>query len=370
MTDTTKTCFTCRKSDCSKFYSAQSYDTDKISYLEKLKTCVTADLVSSPVYSRNVCVNQIQFQIENDDMEMCWLCIKHLRISYKFRVTVLMSQEFLRKSEAMGLIKKETECEDIKVFIDDDDHDCVKSESDSDGDCFVKSENYSSDSSCKDIIDSVSSLKKRRGKRKYDIKTKSVDNLSCEYCGAQFGKNWQLKKHLARVHNEIRKFVCTYCNKEFKQSYHLKEHITSHTGEKNYSCTICDKKFQRLSSQRRHIKSHDAPPGHKTKRTPFLCTICGKSFPFSNGVQRHMRIHLGIKNFECNLCNRKFTQSTHLQVHMRTHTGEKPYICDTCGEKFSLKSCMLKHINNRHYRSKTLVEELPIFYLQKDFDQS
>ncbi|RZB40818.1 zf-H2C2 2 domain containing protein [Asbolus verrucosus] len=358
MTENPKMCFTCRKSDCNKFYNAQNCDSDKISYLDKLKSCVSTDL------------------IEDDNMEMCWLCVKHLRISYKFRATVLMSQEVLRKNEELSvdLIKKEADCEDIKVYINSSEANYMKSESDSDTDCFGKSDYSSDDSSCKDIIDTVNSLtkkiEKKRAKRKYNQKSKDDALLSCEYCGTQFSKQWQLKKHIARVHNEIRKFMCTYCNKEFKQSYHLKEHITSHTGEKNYSCPICDKKFQRLSSQRRHIKSHDAPPGHKTKRTPFLCTICGKSFPFSNGVQRHMRIHLGIKNFECSLCNRRFTQSTHLQVHMRTHTGEKPYICDTCGEKFSLKSCMLKHINNRHYGSKNLAEELPIFYLHKDFDQA
>ncbi|KAJ3654843.1 hypothetical protein Zmor_014001 [Zophobas morio] len=350
MSDTVKVCFTCRKNDSKKFYNIQNYDTDKISYLDKLKTCITPDL------------------IENDDMEMCGLCVKHLRICYKFRLTVLTSQEYLRNNDGSEeLIKKEDVCDDFKFALSDSDLQYVKSESDCDDD-FVNSDNYSSDdSSSKDI---VSSLPKRHKKRKHHTKVSGDEIFTCEYCVAQFGKNWQLRKHLTRVHNEVRKFVCSYCSKEFKQAYHLKEHITSHTGEKNYTCPICEKKFQRQSSQRRHIKSHDAPPGHKTKRTPFLCTICGKSFPFSNGVQRHMRIHFGIKNFECKLCNRRFTQSTHLQVHMRTHTGEKPYICETCGEKFSLKSCMLKHINNRHYKSKNLVDDLPIFYFPKEFEQS
>ncbi|XP_044267050.1 gastrula zinc finger protein XlCGF7.1-like [Tribolium madens] len=317
-----KICFTCRKIDHKKYSNVRDFDTDMISYLEKLKTCVTTNL------------------IETDSMEMCPLCIKYLRISYKFHMQVLTSQDLLQRDA----IKEEF----------DESENYVKSDCDSDFDGFAKS-------------DSVS---KKRTKRNTKKSPTSNEKFRCDHCATEYSKNWQLRKHLTRVHNDFRKFICNYCGKEFKQSYHLKEHITSHTGEKNYSCPICEKKFQRLSSQRRHIKSHDAPPGHKTKRTPFLCTICGKSFPFSNGVQRHMRIHLGIKNFECTWCNRRFTQSTHLQVHMRTHTGEKPYICDTCGEKFSLKSCLLKHKNTRHCNSQPLVDELPIFYLSKEFEQN
>ncbi|EFA12659.1 zinc finger protein 530 [Tribolium castaneum] len=324
-----KMCFTCRKVECGQFINVRDYDTDKIFFLEKLKTCIT-----------NL--------VETDNMEMCPICVKLLRISYKFHMQVLTSQDILKRES----FKDESD----RIFNTSDDFE-VKDDPDtflSTSDDFVKSD-------C-DSDNSANKKPKRRATKK---------TFLCDHCASEYPTKWQLRKHLARVHDDFRKFVCNYCGKEFKQSYHLKEHITSHTGEKNYSCPICEKTFQRLSSQRRHVKSHDAPPGHKTKRTPFLCTICGKSFPFSNGVQRHMRIHLGIKNFECSFCNRRFTQSTHLHVHMRTHTGEKPYICDTCGEKFSLKSCLLKHISTRHCKADNLANEMPIFFLTKEgFEQS
>lgn len=255
---------------------------------------------------------------------MCWICIKHLRLSYNFRKTVLKAQEIL-KPKAVVLLQEDDIDEPLECKADEVD-------------------NFSSD----------------------EANVKEPIKSNCDYCGIQCKNQWELRRHLTKVHPDLRKFMCTYCGKAFKKSNHLKEHQTSHTGEKKYSCPICEKRFPRVASQKRHMRGHDRPLGHKTIRTPFLCTICGKNFPFSSGVQRHMRIHLGIKKFECNLCKRKFTQSTHLQVHMRTHTGEKPYICDICGQKFSLKACMLKHITNLHYDSKNLVDEISSMFYYTD----
>lgn len=46
-----KICFTCRKTDSTKFYNVGNSDNDKVSYLEKLKICVTNDLVNLFVYN-------------------------------------------------------------------------------------------------------------------------------------------------------------------------------------------------------------------------------------------------------------------------------------------------------------------------------
>lgn len=175
-------------------------------------------------------------------------------------------------------------------------------------------------------------------------KKQKSGSYKCNFCDLHFSKVWKLNKHF-EMHTADKKFVCTVCNHAFKQSYHLREHITTHTGERNFTCGVCGKKFQRMSSQKRHMRTHSAPPGEKSKKTPFLCNICGKSFPYSNGAQRHMRIHTGDKRYGCDVCGKKFNQSTHLKVHLRTHTGERPYMCNICGDTFSLKASLHKHMN-------------------------
>lgn len=183
-----------------------------------------------------------------------------------------------------------------------------------------------------------------RDKKLRKRKKQKSGSYKCNFCDLHFSKVWKLNKHF-EVHIVDKKFVCTICNHAFKQSYHLREHMTTHTGERNFSCGVCGKKFQRMSSQKRHMRTHSAPPGEKSKKTPFLCNICGKSFPYSNGAQRHMRIHTGDKRYGCDVCGKKFNQSTHLKVHLRTHTGERPYMCNICGDAFSLKASMYKHMN-------------------------
>lgn len=321
-------------------------------------------------------------------MEICGECIKELRIAYQFRTVILKSQETLKQytiqSDDNFMQPKPSvlAVRDIKLEDDDNKHDTVDSTFDME-ELIVQNKDLKEEDTSSYILFNIKSeevkdfevsIQSDESTEKAHEKKRRKDDpddqeFKCEPCELTFNKRWKLQKHNVRVHCAEKKFECTYCGRAFKQSFHLREHLASHTGEKSYACTYCDKTFQRLSSHRRHIRSHEAPPGQKTKRTPFLCTICGKSFPFSNGVQRHMRIHLGIKRHECSVCNRKFMQSTHLHVHMRTHTGEKPYICHTCGEAFSLNASLQKHMNIHTRGGKTDDKFADEYVIQSDGDK-
>lgn len=347
-------------------------------------------------------------------MGICSQCVRHLRVSYKFRTTVIRSQTTLKqqyhqineigergnlfgaKSEGGSNTTSITE----NHLVDKLNEDCSNSNSginndadiaimscDSDNtdycltgvksdikcdvpdffnssDCEINTVEVKEETSCTQTSRKWTRKKSDNNRGKYTVQLTHQSEYKCEECNITFNQRWKLQKHASRIHSEEKTYICTYCNRAFKQSYHLREHLTSHTGERNYSCSFCGKTFQRISSQRRHVRSHEAAPGQKTKRTPFLCTICGKSFPFSNGVQRHMRIHLGIRKHQCTLCNRRFMQSTHLHVHMRTHTGEKPYICDTCGDAFSLNASLQKHMSiHRSLPKSNVLEDLSKVFL-------
>lgn len=322
-------------------------------------------------------------------MEICADCIKELRIAYQFRAVILKSQETLKQYTVRSdtcndslpqpkpsvLALRDIKLEDDKETVVDSSFDMEellienKDAKDETKECYDAPGYLLFDIKADEVkefettFQSGETIQNPRKKRKRD---ETQQEFKCQPCELTFNKRWKLQKHNIHVHCEAKKFECTYCGRSFKQSFHLREHLASHTGEKSYACTYCDKSFQRLSSHRRHIRSHEAPPGQKTKRTPFLCTICGKSFPFSNGVQRHMRIHLGIKKHECSVCKRKFMQSTHLHVHMRTHTGEKPYVCESCGEAFSLNASLQKHMNIHTRGIKTDVKFGDEYVIQAD----
>ncbi|KAL3282228.1 hypothetical protein HHI36_005422 [Cryptolaemus montrouzieri] len=301
-------CSTCLKGNNSKLTNVTDLDYDGISLLDKLRACVSAEL-----------------EVDSNNMiQMCQSCMDTLKLSYTFRELVLESLQTLK-------------CFEENVYLDSD---SVKSGlEDIKPRILIVKDEVSNNIESKDEINEIIEQMREEAIKQ--------EELSCKECSLTFKRRNVLQQHFIKIHNKS-SFICVFCGNSFKTSFHLKEHITSHTGEKNYNCTHCEKAFPRLSSLKRHLKTHYAPPGQKTKKTPFLCTICGKNFPFSNGAARHMRTHFGVKTHECQICNKKFNQSTHLHVHMRTHSGEKPYICENCGERFTLKAGLHKHLRTRH----------------------
>ncbi|KAB0796499.1 hypothetical protein PPYR_10560 [Photinus pyralis] len=388
MLGTLKMCYTCLEIKDDELIDVTALDFDSRTFLYKLQMCVSSHLD------------------EHNSKLLCSECVKQLRVSYKFRATVLLSQDILNKrkndllptvyegdpTDVLYKIAVHRQFFGSQCLIVNDPVDLndlretdknkapelpsneaayfleLKSESAAQVDDIHNSQFTIADlinkfecSKCNIVADSEHhdcskynggyksakeiKVKRRRVRVKRELAVLEDDiTYECYHCATVFNKRWKLQKHITRVHTNVKKHICPYCAKSFKQSYHLREHLTSHTGERNYTCSYCEKTFQRISSLKRHSRSHERAPGEKTKKTPFLCTVCGKNFPFSNGVQRHMRTHLGIRNHECTVCHRRFTQSTHLHVHMRTHTGEKPYICDTCGEAFPLNASLQKHM--------------------------
>ena len=50
-------------------------------------------------------------------------------------------------------------------------------------------------------------------------------NLTCEFCGKNFGSDVNLKRHINCVHRGIKNFKCEYCAKQFGYKQDLKKHI-------------------------------------------------------------------------------------------------------------------------------------------------
>ncbi|XP_044750139.1 zinc finger protein 567-like [Coccinella septempunctata] len=302
-------CSTCLRKN-SGAIKITDLDYDGRTFLEKLEACVFPKL---EVHRENV-------------PRICRVCITSLNLSFKFKKTATDSLRTLKY-----ISEKNVEYDDEEIDI--------KMESD------FPNDNELDNSELDNAVLVLTKLTNGETSR-------NIIELNCRECSLTFREQSEYEEHMVKSHNK--KLVCELCGKPFKTYSRLKEHVASHTREKNYNCTNCNKAFSRMSSLKRHMTTHYAPPGQKSKKTPFLCTICGKNFPFSNGATRHMRIHLGIKTHECQICHKQFNQSTHLQVHMRTHSGEKPYICEICGDCFSLKAGLHKHMKTKHKQEDKL----------------
>lgn len=78
-------------------------------------------------------------------------------------------------------------------------------------------------------------------------------------CGKGFGRNYDLQRHLASVHSDVKPFNCPHpkCNKQFKLKFHVKEHLVSHTEERPYKCKVlnCNKTFKGTTHRSTHYRT-------------------------------------------------------------------------------------------------------------------
>ncbi len=87
--------------------------------------------------------------------------------------------------------------------------------------------------------------------------------FACPKCDLSFSKSSNLSRHIASVHDEVRRFVCTHagCAKAFKRKRDLDGHVNSvHLQATPYACDApgCTRAFARQEQLRVHKKTHAA----------------------------------------------------------------------------------------------------------------
>ena len=103
----------------------------------------------------------------------------------------------------------------------------------------------------------------------------------CGECDKVFPKQWELQRHVNRMHNDI--FSCDVCkfetNDKRKMSIHKKQHVQEY----------------------------------------FNCGQCRKTIKGKGNFQVHVREQHGAKRFSCHQCSFKTDRAHRLSEHKKTH---------------------------------------------------
>ena len=131
----------------------------------------------------------------------------------------------------------------------------------------------------------IQPISKTNSKEFNNVERPKTSKYPCKTCGLNCRNGYDLKVHIATVHEKERKFSCKFCPKKFAYGDTMKRHIeTIHEG-KTYPCSLCGKKLGSPSAVSQHVETI-----HENKK-PFMCEHCDKAFASKSNLKRHCFSH-------------------------------------------------------------------------------
>ena len=161
-------------------------------------------------------------------------------------------------------------------------------------------------------------------------------DIACHICGKTTKSKDNFELHMKKHKNEEKTVKCSECDKHFFTNFEMKKHISRVHKTDRFLCCQCDYSTAANSILKRHIRSV-----HSDERN-FICGTCGAAFKQKISLTQHeVSIHLNQRNFECEVCGKKFKRSSNLGTHRRIHTGDYAASCEKCGKQF-VQNCNYK----------------------------
>lgn len=126
------------------------------------------------------------------------------------------------------------------------------------------------------------------------------DKTECKICGEIFCGNFNLKKHVANVHEQKK-----YTTKEKKQEVTNKKSFA-------FECQ-CSRAFQSRQSLYYHIKQEHSDNKDFVKQDQEYCDICGIGLCSNFALKKHIEVvHEGKREFKCEFCEFTCSQKSSL----------------------------------------------------------
>lgn len=163
-----------------------------------------------------------------------------------------------------------------------------------------------SEANSDELQTSVATRKTRR-KQLLDTTT-DKEKLHCDECGIFLASNISLRRHVDRIHRQMRNYQCDSCPYSAFFKHSIEKHIVKHISTEfrdRFHCELCD--FVSISPV--NIVLHKKYE-HGDKRKTFKCDFkdCTKSFSRPGQLTAHNRLtHQKIKDKICSSCKRAFS---------------------------------------------------------------
>ena len=196
--------------------------------------------------------------------------------------------------------------------------------------------------------------------------------LSCEHCSQDVLEHNNL--HLV-FHTR-----CRFCRHEVRPFYNTIQTIDDYKNAMkilhrtdNRTCSFCFFKCQDKYARERH---EDIVHKKEISEKKFKCCLCTKSYTNKSALDYHIdRKHDSnstSEKYSCDLCGKQFTSEGYVLTHKQLLHGDgsekSKNECEDCGQTFSARSCLNRHITEKHYgRNVNLdyIEDLDSFSMIK-----
>lgn len=183
------------------------------------------------------------------------------------------------------------------------------------------------------------------------------DAFKCLTCAHRYPNKWSLDYHTKQVHTlpEDRDFMCDVCGKTFANKPGFDDHVKYHTRpeDRPHKCPVCAKGFTTPFQVKRHIaRLHD-------KSGAFICDQCGRGFGSPSLLStHHYKVHRdrkmdplkkGCKYIQCSKCDKRVSERNY-QAHVANNCFQEgvDMVCIVCERVLKTPKSLKAHMRSIH----------------------
>lgn len=136
-----------------------------------------------------------------------------------------------------------------------------------------------------------------------------LDEYDCDVCGKKLNGRSAIEIHIERIHLKLSHVICHLCSRNFYNESELKYHIKNVHDERKYICSYCGASYGSNQILRKHVRAKH------TVGQAFGCDFCEKRFINASLLRYHRNVHLDNREFVCVICKKGFHSNKRRTLH-------------------------------------------------------